>query len=192
MTYARFAALLMLVAVLCCSAALAQMAQPAAAPAPTVSGVLDRAISSVERQFVPLAEAMPAEKFSYAPTQGEFKGVRTFQEQIAHVAFVNYMLAAAILGEKNPVDAPDGEAIVVKDKDEAVKALKDSFVYLHKAVATINEKNLVEPIKSPWGSSTVTRLALATMAASHGMDHYGQCVEYLRANGIVPPASRPR
>jgi len=188
MTYVRFAVLLALVAGLCCAAPYAQMTPPAAAP--TVAGVLDRSISSVERQFVPLAEAMPAEKFTYAPTQGEFKGVRNFQEQVAHVAYVNFMFASAILGEKNPVEMVGAEGVAVKNKDEAVKALKDSFAYLHKAVATINEKNLIEPIKSPFGSGTATRLGLATSAATHGMDHYGQCVEYLRANGIIPPASR--
>jgi hypothetical protein len=63
-------------------------------------------------------------------------------------------------------------------------------VYVHKAIATIGEKNLVEPLKSPFGEGSVTRLGLATSVTAHGFDHYGQMVEYLRMNGIVPPASR--
>src|SRR5450759_4504518 len=71
---------------------------------PSFAMVLDRALSGVEHEFVPAAEAMPEDKFNYAPTQGEFKGVRTFAQQVKHVAAVNYMLAGAILSEKPPVD----------------------------------------------------------------------------------------
>jgi uncharacterized damage-inducible protein DinB len=157
----------------------------------TVMQVLDRTVTNVEHEFVPAAEAMPEDKFGFAPTNGEFKGVRTFGEQVKHVAAVNYMFGAAILSEKVPVDVGDESGPVsVKTKAEILNYLKESFAYVHKAVQTINEKNLVEPIKSPFGEGTVTRLGLATSVAAHGFDHYGQMVEYLRMNGIVPPASR--
>ena len=71
---------------------------------PTIAMVYDRTLSGVERQVVSGAEAMPDDKFNFAPTQGEFKGVRTFAQQIKHIAAVNYMLGAAILSEKPPVD----------------------------------------------------------------------------------------
>jgi uncharacterized damage-inducible protein DinB len=157
----------------------------------TVAQVLDRTVVNIEHEFVPAAEAMPEDKFGFAPTSGEFKGVRTFGEQVKHVAAVNYIFGAAILGEKVPVDVGDESGPVsVKTKAQIVDYLKASFVYVHKAVQTINEKNLVEPIKSPFGEGTVTRLGLATSVSAHGFDHYGQMVEYLRMNGIVPPASR--
>jgi uncharacterized damage-inducible protein DinB len=153
--------------------------------------VLDHTVMNIEHEFVPAAEAMPEDKFGFAPTNGEFKGVRTFGEQIKHVAAVNYMFGAAILGEKVPVDVGDESGPAsVKTKAAILDYLKASFVYVHKAVQTINEKNLVEPIKSPFGEGTVTRLGLATSVAAHGFDHYGQMVEYLRMNGMVPPASR--
>jgi uncharacterized damage-inducible protein DinB len=157
----------------------------------TVTEVLDHTIANVEREFIPAADAMPEDKFDFAPTNGEFKGVRTFGQQIKHVAAVNYELGAAILEEKPPVDVGDeaGPASV-KTKAEILSYLKDSFAYVHKAVQTINDKNLVEPIKSPFGEGKVTRLSLATSVAAHCFDHYGQMVEYLRMNGIVPPASR--
>jgi len=157
----------------------------------TVTQVLDRTVSNLEREFVPAAEAMPEEKFGFAPTNGEFKGVRTFAEQIKHVAAVNYVLGAAILQEKPPADVGDesGPASVTT-KADILKYLKDSFAYVHKAIATINEKNLVENLKSPFGEGSVTRLGLASSVGSHGFDHYGQMVEYLRMNGIIPPASR--
>jgi len=157
----------------------------------TIAQVLNQRISSLEHDFVPAAEAMPADKYDFAPTNGEFKGVRTFAEQIKHVAAVNYEFGGFLLGEKPPVEG-NGEAgpASVKTKTEVLKYLKDSFAYLHKAVDTIDEKNAVEPMKSPYGEGTATRLGLANLTVEHGWDHYGQMAIYLRMNGIVPPASR--
>ncbi len=157
----------------------------------TVTQVLDATVSNMEHEFVPAAEAMPEDKFSFVPSTGEFKGARTYGDQIKHVAAVNYIFGAAILGERVPVDVGDESGPTsLKTKDEILKYLKDSFVYVHKAVQTVNEKNLVEPLKSPFGEGRVTRLGLATSVSAHGFDHYGQMVEYLRMNGIIPPASR--
>jgi hypothetical protein len=158
---------------------------------PTVAKVLDGRISGLEAEFVPAAEAMPEDKYSFAPTNGEFKGVRNFAQQVKHVAAANYMFGAAILVEKPPVElggenGPDA----LTSKADIVKFLKDSFAYVHKAVGSVNEKNMVEPVKSPFGSGNTTRLALATMVVGHCFDHYGQIVEYLRMDGIIPPASR--
>jgi uncharacterized damage-inducible protein DinB len=157
----------------------------------TVTQVLDRTVANVEEDFVPAAEAMPEDKFGFAPSNGEFKGVRTFGEQVKHVAAVNYLFGAAILGEKVPVDVGDESGPTsIKTKAEIISYLKASFAYVHKAVQTINDKNLVELVQSPFGEGKVTRLGLATSVSSHGFDHYGQMVEYLRMNGIVPPASK--
>ncbi|HET7440056.1 MAG TPA: DinB family protein [Terriglobales bacterium] len=157
----------------------------------TISQVLDRALTMAEKEFLPAADAMPEDKFGFAPSDGEFKGVRTFAEQIKHTAAVNYELGAVILLEKPPVDIGDESGPEsVKSKAEVMQFLKDSFAYLHKAIATINEKNAVEPLKSPFGEGTVTRLGMTTVTIGHIGDHYGQMVEYLRMNGIVPPASR--
>jgi hypothetical protein len=162
----------------------------ASAGPPTVTLVLDRQVSGVEDEFVPLVEAMPDAKFDYAPTNGEFKGVRNFNEMARHVALTNYMVASAILGEKSSVEAGTNEnGPEMKTKAEVVKFVQDSFAHLHKAVGTINEKNQVELINGPWGGKA-TRLGLAVMIVGHTFDHYGQMVEYLRANGIIPPASR--
>jgi uncharacterized damage-inducible protein DinB len=157
----------------------------------TVAQALDRTTSNLEREFVPAAEAMPEDKYGFAPTEGEFKGVRTFAQQVKHVAAVNYIFGAAILTEKPPAEA-GGESgpASITSKEDILKYLKDSFAYVHKAVQTINEKNMVEPVKSPFGEGSVTRLGLAASVAAHGFDHYGQMVEYLRMNGIIPPASR--
>jgi hypothetical protein len=174
----------------CVTVALAQDAKPAEHSTPTQA--LDRYVSNVEHEFVPAAEAMPEGRYSFAPSNGEFKGVRTFGEQVMHVATTNYILGAAILGEKPPIEpgkqenGPDS----IKTKAEIVKYLNGSFAYLHKALASINKTNMMEPIKSPFGNGNTTRFAVALIAAGHPWDHYGQMVEYLRMNGIIPPASR--
>ena len=157
----------------------------------TVGQVLDRGISNIEEEFVSTADAMPEDKYAFAPSNGEFKGVRTFAQQIKHVAAVNYMLGAAILVQKPPVElggenGPDA----ITSKADVMKFTKESFAYLHKAIASINEKNLLEPVKSPFNDNMITRLAIAGIAVGHCSNHYGQMVEYLRMNGIVPPASR--
>lgn len=177
------------VCLLACSAATGPSTKTTAGS--PVAQALNHNISGVEGEFYSAVLAMPEDKYSFAPTNGEFKDVRTFAEQVKHVAAVNYLVGAAILQEKPPVElsgesGPDS----VKSKEDIVKFLKDSFAYVHKAVDNINESNLVSPIKSPFGGGTTTRLAMATLIVGHCFDHYGQLVVYLRMNGIVPPASR--
>jgi hypothetical protein len=147
-----------------------------------------------EKVIVSAADAMPADKYGFAPTDGEFKGVRTFGQMVKHLSATNYILAAAALGEDAPADAGDElgpEA--VRTKDEILNYLKGSFAYLNKAVDAIGQKNAsVNPSPiSPLKKSEVTRSALVAESLFHAADHYGQMVEYLRMNGIVPPASRP-
>ncbi len=181
-----FASLLLLAS---SSSVLAQPDKPAAyRPAGQVA---DEWITRSETQLVAVADAMPADKYSFAPTSGEFRGVRNFARQVKHVAAANYLCAAGIFGEQAPADAADERGPdSARTKAEIIKYLKDSFVYLHKAVATIDEKNAFEPIKSPVGQDKQTRIGLAAAALAHSYNHYGQMVEYLRMNGIVPPASQ--
>ena len=164
---------------------------------PTIASAIDREISVVEKEVVEAAEAMPEDKFDFSPEKlnvagSEYKGVRTFGEQVKHVAASNYLIWSPITGEKPPDTVNDGKGPDnMKAKAEIIKYLKDSFAFGHKSVATLNSSNLVEPITSSSGRPT-TRLFLATFAAAHCFDHYGQMIEYLRMNGIVPPASRGR
>jgi uncharacterized damage-inducible protein DinB len=157
----------------------------------TVGNVLLGTILHLQRVFLPLAMAMPEDKYDYAPTSGEFKGVRTFAQQVKHVAASNYLFASAIIGEKPPVDVGDGEGPAsMKSRAEILKYANNSFDYVLKAVEKINEKNVVSPIKNPFGEGEATRLSMATLIIGHCNDHYGQLVVYLRMNGIVPPASQ--
>ena len=179
------------IALLCLSACLT-MAQNAAPP--TVASVLERQLSGVEKQVVPLAEAIPEDKYDFAPTDGDFKGVRTVSKELLHLAAANYVFASMLLGEApkqvaNTDELTNGPANI-KGKAAVVQYLKDSFAVAHKAVATVNEKNELEMVKFPFGDSKMTRLYAANIFAWHSMDHYGQLVVYARMNGVVPPASR--
>jgi hypothetical protein len=154
----------------------------------TVSQVLEFWISDTERLVVPAAEAMPEAKYSFAPANGEFRGVRTFAEQVKHLAAANYQLGAGALGEDPPAGTQNESAPAsIQTKAEIMEYLKGSFACLHRATAAINEKNMSEPIAAKGGR---TRMWLLVDAVAHSSNHYGQMVEYLRMNGIVPPASR--
>jgi uncharacterized damage-inducible protein DinB len=182
----------MLAALFLCAytgAALAQADKPAERH--SVNETLEKRLGGMEKLLLGVVDVMPADKYSFAPTNGEFRGVRNFAKQLKHVAAVHYIIGAAILGEAPPADAADERGPdAVKTKDEVTKYLKDSLAYLHKAVAAIDEKNLLEPIKSPFGQGAETRLGLVMSALAHSSNHYGQMVEYLRMNGIIPPASQ--
>jgi uncharacterized damage-inducible protein DinB len=189
---------LLLLTLLCVAAAQAQTAAPQAKPAQpsqpqNVTTILDRGLNYPESEFVPAAEAMPEDKYEFAPSasSGEFKGVRTFGQQVRHVAAANYMICAAILSEKPPVDT-GGESgpASIKTKNDSIKFLKESYTYCHKAYSSINESNQTGQVQSPFGPNKVSRLGLATLNIGHNFDHYGQMVEYLRMNGVIPPASR--
>jgi len=169
----------------------------AAASAPpaqqlTIAAVVDREISDVEKEVVEVAEAMPEEKFNFTPESlnipgDDYKGVRTFAVQVKHVAASNYFIWSPLTGDKLPEGLKDGNGPQnVKTKAEIINFLKDSFALGHKAAATLTPENMLQ---SP-GSSKSTRLRLTVFGVEHAFNHYGQMVEYLRMNGIVPPASR--
>jgi len=147
-----------------------------------------------EKEIVPAVEAMPADKFGFAPTDGEFKGVRTFGQMVKHLSATNYILAAAALGEQPPADAGDELGPeTVRTKAEILNYLNGSFTQLYRATEAIGPTAPsvnASPI-SPLKQGEVTRSALIVESLRHAYDHYGQMVEYLRMNGVVPPASRP-
>ncbi len=173
--------------------ALAVCALPlmAADPAPNARQIFDRQLSNTEREVVGLTEAMPADKFNFAPTNGLFTGVRTFALEARHIAFEINTVAAALLAEAVPGQEHDNGPDNLTTKDDIVKYLKDAFVHAHKAVATLTNDNLMELTADPFNPKGKSpRVASVAIFYWHTYDHYGQMVEYLRMNGIVPPASR--
>ena len=174
------------------------VALPAAAQSKLspLAASIDHEITNAENSFVAAAEAMPEEKFSATPESlnisgSEFKGVRTFSAQVRHVAADNFAIWAPLTGKPEPagINAPGGPP-EMKSRSEVIKFLKDSFAYSHEAVKNLTNENELELVE--FRGSKVTRISLVILALTHINDHYGQIVEYLRMNGIVPPASRPR
>ena len=167
---------------------------PAAGTIATPAYALDAQLSVIEFEMMGAVKAMPAEKFSFAPSAAifvptqktEFGTVRTFTQQATHVAEANYFFAALVTSQQ-----PDPKVRAVEkltNKDDVVAALADSFAAAHKAFATLTPANAFEVIKSP-EPGFATRATLSGFLIAHANDHYGQMVEYLRMNGIVPPAS---
>jgi hypothetical protein len=160
---------------------------------PTVATALDQEISTIEKQVVEAAEAMPEDKFDFSPESlhlpgADYTGVRTFALQVKHVAASNYALWAPLTGDSIPQNFRGGTGPdAIRTKGDIMKFLRDSYAMGHRAAATLTTQNMLQP---PVGSKS-SRLHLATFGVAHAYDHYGQMVEYLRMNGILPPASRP-
>jgi uncharacterized damage-inducible protein DinB len=161
-------------------------------PAMTVARLYDSQLKNTEGEVVSLAEAMPESKFGFRPTGGAFQDVRTFAEQRKHIAAVNYLVSAAVLGEKVPVDTGKGESGPedLKSKEAVVKFLKGSYAYAHKAWLSLTAENPLDMIQTPFGAQKSARAGMANLTIWHSFDHYGQIVVYARMNGVVPPASR--
>ena len=167
---------------------------PATATIATPADALDAQLSIIEFEMMGAVKAMPADKFDFAPSQAifvpgqktEFATVRTFAQQATHVAQANYFFYSVVSGLKPDVDM-EGLPKLTK-KDDVVAALAGSFAFAHKAIATLTPANAFEVVKLP-EPGMWTRGTLAAFGVAHAFDHYGQMVEYLRMNGIVPPAS---
>jgi uncharacterized damage-inducible protein DinB len=177
--------------------ALAQDTKSATAPPaqpPTIAAVADHEISYAEKEVVDAAEAMPEDRFNFTPESlkipgSDYKGVRSFAGQVKHVAASNYFIWSPITGDKLPDGLKDGNGPEnLKSKAEIISFLKASFALGHKAAATLTPENMLQ---NP-GTSKSTRVRLAFFGVEHAFDHYGQMVEYLRMNGIVPPASQQK
>ena len=158
----------------------------------SIASAVEREIADAEKQITNAAEAMPESKFNFSPeslhiADGDYKGVRTFALQIRHIAASNYAIWSAVTGDQFPKDfygsnGPEN----LTTKAAILKFLKDSFALGHKAAFMLTLENMLQPPEH----SKSTRLRLAVFGVEHAYDHYGQIVEYLRMNGIVPPASR--
>ena len=158
-----------------------------------ISQALDKWITNAEKDVVSAADAMPGDRYSFAPTAGQFAGVRTFGQQVKHLAANNYRMAARILAQTpTPEQELETGPETVQSKEQIMGYVKGSFTALHQAVATITADNALTPVMPTRVGTDKqnTRVQFAVDAVAHSYDHYGQMVEYLRMNGIVPPASR--
>ena len=173
------------------AASLPFVARPAAQESiDPMADAVARSFTMIERSFLSLADAMPAEKYAFKPTDGEFKEARTFGEQVKHVACANFAFFNEIEKKEPPSDCANGGPNPAATKAELMTYLRESFDYAQKVLRTMTSANTLDPAGGPYGGAS-TRLGLTTLAVWHASDHYGQLVVYLRLNGIVPPASQP-
>ena len=178
----------LLLVVLASTVAARAAAQPRVEP---MAGTVAESFTLIEKQFVALADAMPAEKYGFKPTLGEFKEVRSFGEQVKHVACANFGFYSEIEKKTPPAHCETGGPDPAKTKAEIMAYLRESFRYAGRVLRTMTPANAMEPTNGPYPGPS-TRLGLATLSIWHASDHYGQLVVYPRMNGIVPPASQPR
>ena len=170
-------------------------AESAAGTMANPAKAIESQLNLIEGEMMGAVKAMPAENYNFAPSQAifapaqkvQFATVRTFAQEATHVAQANYYFYSIASGQ--PMDSNAAAIGKMTKKDDIVAALAGSFAYAHKAIATITPANAFEVVKSPEPGMLATRATLAQFAISHANDHYGQIVEYLRMNGIVPPAS---
>lgn len=156
-----------------------------------VATMYDEQVTLVEHEVVSLAKAMHADAYDFAPTEGRFAGMRSFGEQVTHLATMIYMTSALVLEERSPYgpgthnNGPDE----LRSKDNVLPYLTDAIAYARRAVATLTVDNHLDPVPSAFGS--IPRSAVAAGIAFHSFNHYGQMVVYARMNGVIPPASVP-
>jgi hypothetical protein len=177
-----------LISVLLLLSSLRVTAQQQPSPPKTIPDAINYMWKMVEGDFTSLAEAMPEEKWNFKPTQGAFADVRTFAEQVKHVACANEAWAEKLRGEQPPDNCDTGGPSPARTKTEILAYLRESFVMIDGEIAKTRPDNLMAPVKGPYAGDN--RLEVLNSALWHISDHYGQLVEYLRMNSIVPPASR--
>ena len=143
----------------------------------------------VEGEFLGVAEAMPEDKYDFLPSTGKFDDARTFREQVKHVACVQFALFNEFEGKQPPPLCEKGGPSPAKSKAELIQYLKESFDYSNRVVSELTVANSLDRVDGRYAAPT-TKLGISVASVWHVTDHYGQLVEYLRMNGIVPPLTQ--
>ena len=142
-----------------------------------------------EDNLLGISEAMPEDKYNFVPTMGKFDDVRSFGEQVKHVACAQFAFFNEFEGKQPPADCEKGGHDPAKSKAELIKYLKDSYDYGNHVLATLTAKNALDRVEGRYAGPN-TKLGISVTAVWHITDHYGQLVEYLRMNGVVPPMTQ--
>jgi hypothetical protein len=197
MNILRFAALLILCGVTLGAVGKSKTSQESASKSATQQDDIPKSIADsvsgtlqfAEGNFLDVAEAMPENKYSFVPTTGKFDDARSFGEQVKHVACAQFAFFNEFEGKKPPDDCENGGHEPARTKSELIKYLKDSFDYSNRVLATLTAKNALDRVEGRYAGPN-TKLGISVVAVWHITDHYGQLVEYLRMNGIVPPMTQ--
>jgi uncharacterized damage-inducible protein DinB len=155
----------------------------------SISDSVSGSLKFIEGSFLGIAEAMPEDKYDFIPKAGNFEGVRSFREQIKHVACAQFAFFNEFEGKTPPADCERGGHDPANSKAELLKYLRDSFDYSNRILATLTAKNALDRVEGRYAGPN-TKLGISVVSVWHITDHYGQIVEYLRMNGIVPPTTQ--
>ena len=140
-------------------------------------------LAQVKSPIIRTAEKVPEDLYAFRPTPD----VRSLGQLIGHIADANFNICGAGGGEKPP--ATGGVEKTTTGKAALQKALADSFAFCEKVLAAMDDKKGAESIKFITGPTP--RLMVLAFNNSHGYEHYGNLVTYMRLKGIVPPSSEP-
>jgi uncharacterized damage-inducible protein DinB len=149
-------------------------------PTPSLSKELAATYQRAAKEMLDMAEAMPAEKYSFKPTPE----MSTFGDQLVHLTAIMQRFVDSAKGTKTE-ERHQG----TMTKPESIALLKKSFESVEDMITPLSDAQLLEPVKFPFGDRTVTRATFWQGPLYQIRNHYGQLVVYLRMNGIVPPAS---
>lgn len=178
----------LLAAALLCAASALAMAQSPAAPVPAAPSTGFRAdflaqLDDVSKKIVDLAEAVPADKFSWRPE----KGVRSVSEIYMHIVVADYFLPS-FMGVQPPPGIDRSTETGVTDKAKVVVMLRQSFDHLRSVVLATPDADLDKKVKVFGGREMSERALIMTMG-NHLHEHLGQSIAYARMNGVAPPWS---
>jgi uncharacterized damage-inducible protein DinB len=162
----------------------AQEASPAAAPGPAAE-VLQQ-WNRIGQRLIDMAEDFPEDKYDYKPTPE----VRSFAEQLLHVAAANYAFIRAARGEARSAEHFSRETY--KTKADIVALLKKSYAEGAALIERAGDAGMSQPLKHPFANRLISQYGFWMLPVVTGGEHYGNLVVYYRLNGLVPPASRRR
>ncbi len=139
-------------------------------------------LDGVSDKLVELAEAVPAEKYPWRPSEG----VRSMGEVFVHIAAGNYFLMKFI-GIQAPPDFNRDMEKNITEKAQVIAAIKKSIEHLRQAALKTSDADLEKSVEL-FGQNTTYRDVFFT-ATMHLHEHLGQSIAYARMNGVVPPWS---
>jgi len=166
------------IVLLCTTAVLAQEKNP-------VSTVLKESLPRQQKNLVAAAEEMPAEKYSYKPTEQQME----FGHLVLHVLQTNNFLCSKIgdvpeVKAAAPLKESDG-------KDKLVAGLKTSFDFCTSALSKVDDSKLGDEVELFGGRKGSRALAMFILTNSWA-DHYGAAATYLRLSGLIPPTAQAK
>jgi uncharacterized damage-inducible protein DinB len=157
-------------------------AQAPAAAAPSLQGDMLKDWTSLKETMAKLADAVPADKYSFKPTPAQ----QTFGERVVHVATINNRFLG-FLGGKAAAPTVDAKAAAMS-KEAALKAMSDSFDYGIALLKEQTDQTMTQSVMAAFMGPS-TRARVTWFLIGHTWDIYGQLVVYARLNGVTPPAS---